>query len=85
MNVSLMSFLEKNPEFLKSDDWNNLEEQMNDTLFCRNIDLYLKYWLKENSQNLIREFHKSKSDANPMEDGREEKYISDFGDFLSFI
>jgi hypothetical protein len=85
MNLSLVSFLEKNPELLKADDWNNLEEQLKDAIFCKNIDGYLREWLKANAQTLIREFHKSKSDVNPMEDETEEMYISDFESFISSL
>lgn len=85
IKYSLVSFLEKNPELIKSDDWNKTEEQINDALFCRNLDLYLQDWIKENGEQIIRDFHKSKSDANPMEDEVEEKYISNFVNFLSSI
>lgn len=79
---TFIQFLESNPEIIKDDDWSNLEDQMNDALFCRNLDDYFRVWLKENGVSLLRDFHNSKSDINFLEDKRQEEYFNDFQEYL---
>lgn len=80
---TLIKFLEDNPGIIKEEDWSRLEDKMKDSLMCRNLNEYTIEWIKSHGVQLIREFHNSGSDINPMEDERQEKYFRDLQEFLN--
>ena len=82
---SFSNFLEQNKSLLKGDDYSSSSEQMHDSILVKNLDGYIKMYLAKHGKQLLMDYHRHRSDANPMEIGVEEQYIDGFHVYLNSL